>query len=114
MLCVLTNLVAHVLFRRLVRETSGVDLFARMRRRGEVALDRKEVIEQVGAARDGLLELERAGSVRVGSFLRRERPEVIVDRVITAWDGYHSKTIVRQGRGGAEGGGRVVIEDPPL
>jgi glycerol-3-phosphate O-acyltransferase len=109
-----TNLVAHVLFRKLVSETPGVDLFGRMRRRGDVRMTREELVRQVGEARDCLLDLEADGELRVGSFLRREDPQPIVDRVLAAWEGYHSKTIVATHRGGRSGDSSVTIEDPPL
>jgi glycerol-3-phosphate O-acyltransferase len=69
-----TNVVAHVLFRRLVRSTPGLDLFARLRMRGEVSMPREEVLREVGAVRDRLLEMGNNGGVHVSPFLRDGPP----------------------------------------
>lgn len=103
-----TNLVAHVLYRRLVRSTPGIDVFGRIRHRGDVSMRRGELIQEVGEARDRLLELEAEGEVHVSSFMTQATPEEIVDRALRVWDGYHSR------RAALDLGGEVSIEDPTL
>ena len=70
-----TQLVAHVIFRRLVRATPNLDLFSRLRHRGDVAIPCDELATEIGEARDGLLSLEREGRVHASSVLRRESPD---------------------------------------
>lgn len=102
------QLVAHVLFRRLVRETPGVDLFGRLRFRGEIRVSRDELVREVGAARDRAARLEEAGAVRLSRPLRRAAPEALVDDSIAVWDGYHTRSVARQV------GPDIVAEDPTL
>jgi glycerol-3-phosphate O-acyltransferase len=103
-----TQLVGHVLFRRIVRETPGIDLFGRLRFRGEVRMPRAELLEDIGATRDRAVELERQGQVRLSASLRRRTPEELVQRVFAQWDGYHTRAVARSE------GGDVVAEDPTL
>ncbi|MCC6873645.1 MAG: 1-acyl-sn-glycerol-3-phosphate acyltransferase [Sandaracinaceae bacterium] len=103
-----THIVAHVLFRRLVRETPGVDLFGRLRFRGDVRLPREELIREVGEARDRAVELEARDGVRLNDFVRKRSPEEIVDRAQRIWEGYHTRMVARQVNAD------VVIEDPTL
>ncbi|MBX3251984.1 MAG: 1-acyl-sn-glycerol-3-phosphate acyltransferase [Myxococcales bacterium] len=90
-----TSLVAHVLFRRLVRETPGLDLFARLRVRGEVALPRTELAAEVGALRDRLVALQSEGVVRVSDTVRDAEPAALVDRALAVWNGYHQRVAAR-------------------
>lgn len=103
-----TQLVAHVLYRRLVVESPGIDLFGRQRRRGEVMMPRAELIAEVEEARDRLLSLELAGQVRLGPVLRAESAESAVTLALEAWRGYHTRPIA------TARGDEVVIEDPNL
>jgi glycerol-3-phosphate O-acyltransferase len=103
-----SNVVAHVLFRRLVRTTPGIDLFARLRMRGEVAMEREELLRDIGATRDRLLDLEARGRVRVSPFLRDARPEQMLELGMDAWNGYHSRVAAR------DAGTSIVAEDPTL
>ncbi|MEZ4383784.1 MAG: 1-acyl-sn-glycerol-3-phosphate acyltransferase [Nannocystaceae bacterium] len=103
-----TQLVAHVLYRHLVADSVDHDLFGRQRRRGEVGMDRAELVREVGEARDRLLELESAQQVRVGPVLRNTSPDELVTQALDAWGGYHTKAVAR------EAGSEVVIEDPNL
>ncbi len=103
-----TQMVSHVLFRRIVRSTPGLDLFARVRMRGEVSIGRKDLVREVGEARDALVELEQKGETRVSSLMRRATPDQLIDRTLSAFSGYHGhKAAVVEG-------GDVVAEDPPL
>lgn len=103
-----TQLVAHVLFRRLVRETPGVDLFGRLRFRGEIRMPREELVGDIGATRDRAAGLEDHGRVQLSHTLRRRTPADLLDRVMAQWDGYHTRTVARQL------GMDVVAEDPTL
>jgi glycerol-3-phosphate O-acyltransferase len=103
-----TQLVAHVLYRHLVKETPELDLFSRQRRRGEVAMPREQLMREVGEARDKLLAIEAEGRVRVGPVLRAQSPERIVADALQAWDGYHTRHVAR------ETGADVMIDDPNL
>jgi glycerol-3-phosphate O-acyltransferase len=103
-----TQLMGHVLFRRIVRETPGVDLFGRLRFRGEIRVAREELLADVGTTRDRAAELEHRGEVRLSASLRRRSPEELLQRVFAQWDGYHTRPVVR------EIGPDVVAEDPTL
>jgi len=102
-----TQLVAHVLFRRLVEVTPGQDLFARMRRRGEAGYSRAQMLEQIGATRDRLLRLVREGEVQVSSTLRTESPEQTLERAMQALK-YHGRPVINLEDG------QVTAEDPAL
>lgn len=102
------NLVAHTLFRRLVRETPGVDLFGRLRFRGEIRMRREELIRDLGETRDRAIALEHQGKVRVSEHVRTRSPEAMLDRAIAVWDGYHTRCVARQV------GPDIVAEDPTL
>ncbi|MDW8247498.1 MAG: 1-acyl-sn-glycerol-3-phosphate acyltransferase [Sandaracinaceae bacterium] len=103
-----THLVAHILFRRLVRETPGADVFGRVRLRGEVKMPRNEVEKEVGQAIEKLRELEENSQVRLFSSMRALHPSKVVDIALRAFVGYHTRPVV------VERAGEVVIEDPPL
>ncbi|MCA9706797.1 MAG: 1-acyl-sn-glycerol-3-phosphate acyltransferase [Myxococcales bacterium] len=103
-----TQLVAHVVFRRIVRTTPGQDLFARLRLRGAIAIPRDELVEDIGRTRERLVALERQDRVHVSDFVRRQPPGNILDEVLTTWGGYHARTIVRMQ------GGSLIAEDPNL
>ncbi len=103
-----TQLVAHVVFRRIVRATPGLDLFARLRQRGAVAIPGDELMEDIGQTRDRLVALESAGRIHVSNFVRTRSPEDILEGVLTTWGGYHSRRIVRMQSGS------LIAEEPNL
>jgi len=103
-----TSLVAHVLFRRLVRETPGLDLFARLRVRGEIAMPREELIAEVGALRDRLVHLQTQRVVRVNDAIATLDPRVIVERALAVWNGYHTRVAAKELES------TVTAEDPTL
>lgn len=103
-----TQLVAHVLFRRLVRETPGVDLFGRVRRRGEIAWEFSDYVTEFLETRERLRSLAAAGGVHLNSYLSTDSAERAFERATEAWDGYHTRTMARLHDG------RIVIEDPAL
>ena len=104
-----TQVVSHVLFRRLVRDTPGVDLFGRLRHRGEITMPREELVREVAFAQDRLRAMEQRGEVRLSAAVRALAPEQLVERVFTALSGYHRRTIVSR-----DASGGVVLEDPTL
>jgi glycerol-3-phosphate O-acyltransferase len=103
-----TQLVAHVLFRRLVRETPGVDLFGRVRRRGEITWEFADYVTEFLETRERLRSLVAAGGVHLNGYLSTDSAERAFERATEAWDGYHTRTMARIDDG------RIVIEDPAL
>lgn len=101
-----TQLVAHVVFRRLVRATPGLDLFSRLRHRGDIAIPCEELAAEIGQTRDRLVGLEAAGRVHVSNFVRRQSPGAILDGVLSTWAGYHSTRQVVRVQSGS-----VIAED---
>ena len=103
-----TQLVAHVLFRHLTDVTAGLDLFARLRYRGEIAMPREELEAKLGEARDALTDLEQAGAVHTSEPLRTLAPATLIARAIEVWNGYHSTRVA------SDRGDEVLIDDPKL
>ena len=103
-----TQLVMHVLFRRLVMHTPGIDLFGRLRHRGEVTVQRSELVSEIGVARDRLRELASTGAVRVSELVHSASPDELLDRVLAALDGYHRRVII------TADAGVVTLEDPTM
>jgi glycerol-3-phosphate O-acyltransferase len=103
-----TQLVAHVLYRALVAATPGLDLFDRVRVRGELTVPRDELVRQVGVARDALLSLAAEGRVHVSPVVARERPDDLVARALRSWHGYHLRDAARAREA------EVVAEEPTL
>jgi len=103
-----TQLVAHVLFRAIVAATPGTDLFGRMRHKGDIAMPVDRLHAEVGEARDAILALERSGFVHGSPALQRDPPELIVERALQFWTGYHTTPVATYV------GAEVVCEDPAL
>ncbi|MFT5353006.1 MAG: glycerol-3-phosphate O-acyltransferase [Polyangiales bacterium] len=103
-----TALVAHVLYRRLVRQTLNMDLFSRLRLRGEVSVARDELIRDVGETRDRLRKLEQDGQVFLSHNIRHADPDSILRRALDVWNGYHNRTAAK------DLGVEVTVEDPAL
>ena len=103
-----TQVVAHVLFRELVQATPGMDLFARLRLRGEISVDCETLQKELGTARDRLQELERRGRVRTSEVVDEDSPAELLERALQFWNGYHDSTAATLE------GDRVVIRDPSL
>ena len=103
-----TQVVAHVLFRDLVQSTPGMDLFARLRLRGEVGLECETVCHELGEARDRLLTLEARGRVRTSEVVKEDSPEELLERALSFWNGYHDSTAA------SREGNRIIIGDPSL
>jgi len=103
-----TQVVAHVLFRDLVQSSPGLDLFARLRLRGEVGLDRETLCRELGEARDRLCALEERGRVRNSEDVKQDTPNELLERAMSYWSGYHDSIAATLE------GERVVIGDPSL
>ena len=103
-----TQVVAHVLFRDLVQSTPGMDLFARLRLRGEVGHDRDTLCQELGEARDRLRGLEAQGRVRTSDVVKEDTPSELLERALSFWNGYHDSTAATLE------GNRVVLGDPSL
>ncbi len=103
-----TSLVAHVLYRRVVRSTPGVDFFARLRSRGEVSFSREELAREVGELRDRLVTLQQRGEVRLNASLIDAEPMAIIERALEVWSGYHTRTAAK------DLGTEITAEDPTL
>ena len=103
-----TQVVAHVLFRDLVQSTPGMDLFARLRLRGEIGLDCETLCRELGEARDRLRRLEAKGRVRTSDVVKEDTPTELLERALSFWNGYHDSTAATLE------GDRVVLGDPAL
>jgi len=103
-----TQVVAHVLFRDLVQSTPGMDLFARLRLRGEIGLDCETLCQELGEARDRLCALEAKGRVRTSDVVKEDTPSELLERALSFWNGYHDSTAATLE------GNRVVLGDPSL
>jgi len=103
-----TQVVAHVLFRDLVQQTPGMDLFTRMRLRGEIGVDSETLCRELGETRDRLFALERQGRVRTSEVVKEDTPEELLERALDFWSGYHDSTAATRE------GDQIVIGDPSL
>ena len=103
-----TQVVAHVLFRDLVQQTPGMDLFTRMRLRGEIGVDSEALCRELGETRDRLFALERQGRVRTSEVVKEDTPEELLERALSFWSGYHDSTAATRE------GDQIVIGDPSL
>ncbi len=103
-----TQLVAHVLFRRLVQETPGVDLFGLVRMRNEVSWAFADYVRVYSETRDRLVAMAEAGEFHVHTHILTDSAERALERARDAWDGYHERTVARVDEGS------VVLADPSL
>lgn len=103
-----TQVVSHVLFRTLVQKAPGLDLFGRLRLRGDVAVTRDELRADLGATLEKLRALESAGAVRLSRLTRSAAPDQLVDRVKAALSGYHQRTVL------TETNGTLTLDDPTM
>ena len=103
-----TQVVAHVLFRHLTMNTPNIDLFSRLRFRGEIGIDRSTLAKEVGNARDRLDGLSGENKVRISSVLKNSDPNELIDRSLTVWNGYHTQDAAQLR------GNEVMITAPSL
>ena len=103
-----TQVVAHVLFRHLVQSTPGMDLFGRLRLRGEMSLDCDSLRRELGEVRDRLSTLEARGRVHTSEVVKEDSPSELLERALSFWNGYHTSTAA------SLQGDRVILGDPSL
>lgn len=103
-----TQVVGHVLFRDLVQSTPGMDLFARLRMRDEISIDREALCRDLGETRDRLRELEANGRVRMSDVVKEDSPSLLLERALSFWNGYHDSTAATLEAD------RIVLGDPSL
>lgn len=103
-----TQVVAHVLYRDLVRSTPGMDVFARMRLRGEVGFDCEPLCRELGETRDRIVRLEAKGRTRTSEVVKEDTPSGLLERALGFWNGYHTSTAASWENN------RVIIHDPSL
>ncbi len=103
-----TQIVAHALYRRVVRAAPKADDIVRCRQRGSVAVPKEELIRELGDLRDRLAALEEKGRVRMSRLIRNETPEYALSHALEAFRGYHSKEAAR------DLGAEVILEEPSL
>ena len=103
-----TQVVAHVLYRHLVQAAPELDLFSRLRLRGEISVERSALQVELGHAHDRLLELQKKGKVRVSEMVREDSPEQLLDHALAFWNGYHTSAAASMRAG------RVTVSDPSL
>lgn len=103
-----SQLVAHVMFRHLVAQTPELDLFMRLRHRGEVAMPKQQLISEVAEAARRLDRLEAQGAIRVSYRVRHKTAEDIVGDAMAAFDGYHTHRMARRVEQD------IVLTHPPL
>lgn len=101
-----SQLVAHGLYKALIKQTPGADVYGRMRHRGDVSVERTVLATSLGIMRDKLREMEKEGKVFISPFLHAATPDQMIDRVLLVWNGYHKKYPATQQ------GNHLVIEDP--
>lgn len=95
-----TQLVARVLFERLGAAFPDADLFQRLRVRWHLTFPIDEVHRGIELLRARLLELERAGRLRVTDVVRTGLPSEILDRALYSWRDYHGPRAPADARDG--------------
>ena len=103
-----THLVAAVLMNQLRKAAGTNDLFALLQVRQRVSTPIAEVVADVRALRDTLLDLETKNGVRLADNLRQASGETIVDEAVRTWRGAHQTQVVD------EQDGTLAIGDAPL
>jgi glycerol-3-phosphate O-acyltransferase len=90
-----THVVATVCFDRLRKASPAPDLFTVLRQRDGVCVPRDELGADVARLRDKLLQLERAGAIRVSDSIRSLSGGDIVEAAMRAFAGYHSTQAIQ-------------------
>ena len=85
-----------------------MDLFARLRLRGEIKLELDALRKELGETRDRLRTLEARGRVHISDVVRDDSPDELLDRALSFWNGYHDSVAA------SLDGGRVILRDPSL
>jgi glycerol-3-phosphate O-acyltransferase len=94
-----THLVAASAFEKLRGEIRG-DIFAMLRTRDDVTVQRGELAESVARLRDRALDLQTQGKIVLGPHLAHATGREILDEALRAFSGYHT-TPVLEPRGDA-------------
>jgi glycerol-3-phosphate O-acyltransferase len=103
-----THLVAAVLMNQLRKAAGTDDLFALLQVRQRVSTPIAEVVADVRAMRDTLLDLEAKNGVVLADNLRHATGEAIVEEAVRAWRGAHQTQVID------EQDGTLAIGDAPL
>ncbi len=103
-----THLVASACFARLRKASPRPDLFTVLRQRDNVVIPRDELAADVRHLKELLLELEKAGQVVCGEFVRAASGGDLIERALRAFGGYHSVPVLESRRDG------IAILDPEL
>lgn len=103
-----THLVAAVMMNRLRQSAGTDDLFALLRVRQRVPVQRSTVAADAAALRDVLMEQQRRGKVLLGPSVRGGTGDSILAEALAAWRGSHSSVVLE------ESGGELWIGDAPL
>jgi glycerol-3-phosphate O-acyltransferase len=103
-----THIVATVCFARLRKASPRPDLFTVLRQRDVVVVPRDELAAEVRELREKLVEMERAGQIRCGEFVRAASGGDIVERALRAFAGYHTTPVLVPRADG------IAITDPKL
>jgi glycerol-3-phosphate O-acyltransferase len=88
-----THVVAAACFDHLRQRSPRADLFTVLRVRDEV-VDRDTLAREVVRLRDQLVDLERAGQVRLVDTMRRASGGDIVAQAMAAFSGYHRQPVI--------------------
>lgn len=88
-----THVVAAACFDHLRQRSPRADLFTVLRVRDEV-VDRDTLAREVVRLRDQLLDLERAGQVRLAESLRRASGGDVIAQAMAAFSGYHRQPVI--------------------
>lgn len=89
-----THLAAAACFARLRKASPAADLFTVLRQREAVTVPRDDLARDIAALRDQLLEVERAGQVRVSSLLRTASGGDLLEGALRAFGGYHASPVL--------------------
>ena len=103
-----TNVVAHALYRHLVRETPNLDLFSRLRLRGGVQISAGALLREIDELRDALRRLGEKGVVRTSPLVRGADADELLRRSLEVWNGYHTRPVARRA------GEFISADDPSL
>ncbi|MCC7542502.1 MAG: 1-acyl-sn-glycerol-3-phosphate acyltransferase [Deltaproteobacteria bacterium] len=100
-----TAVVAKVLFARLAQALPGLDLYQRLRMRGQVIVPREEVLADIDALRGKLRALADQGKLVLSPVVDGTPAPQLLERALSAWSGYHTRPAARWQDGG------LVLED---
>jgi glycerol-3-phosphate O-acyltransferase len=103
-----THVVAACAFERLRRAVGTADLFAVLRHRDDVTVQRSELAEDVDVMLSRVTVLEDAGEIATSPALKGKRGDEIVEDALRAFAGYHTQEVL------APRGAELVLRDTRL